>query len=201
MAKTISRGYTKWVIGVLCFSLLFGIVGVISPTAHAAARSLSVAQNRAHASPASSACWTSPSYSNCDGYDPIVTGCNQGAYVLGGDPWYLGVYWSASGGHCLSNYAYVQGPYFTYNGQQYQFWLQEVTVTRRNSPVPMELDYCTHFVRECSPTAWMSYTHTWETDMLYGYGSNGENQIQVCIYYSQGIRYTGITGFACSIWH
>ena len=146
MTKFVSRGCTKWLISLLCFSLLFGVVGLVWPSAHAATHSVSIPHNRLHTSPSASACWTYPSYSNCDGYDPIITGCNQGATVLGGDPWYLEMFWSASNGHCLSNYAYVQGPYYTYNGQQYQFWLQEVTITRRNSPYPTVLDYCTHFV-------------------------------------------------------
>ncbi|MEO8974116.1 MAG: hypothetical protein ABI406_21210 [Ktedonobacteraceae bacterium] len=44
MTKPVSRGFTQWVVGVLCFSLLFGVAAFISPSAHAATRSVSVSQ-------------------------------------------------------------------------------------------------------------------------------------------------------------
>lgn len=47
MAKPISRGFTKWVIGVLCLSLLLGVAGFISPSAHAATLSVA-ASHTAH---------------------------------------------------------------------------------------------------------------------------------------------------------
>lgn len=56
----------------------------------------------------SSTCVSSPSASNCDGYDPAGSNCNSsnGAYILGGDASYLRMYWSPK---CQSNYFYVTG--------------------------------------------------------------------------------------------
>lgn len=139
MANIISRVHAKWIVGILCLSMLLGVAGFISPVA--SAHSIGHLTT-GHAHPNYGACYYTPNDWNCDGQDPIVQGCNRIAQHLGGDPWNINVYYAGQSGHCNSNYAYVIAP----NGV-----LQEVDFYRSDG---YDLSYFPN-------------TRTWETDLIY----------------------------------
>lgn len=130
-------------------------------------------------------CYILASTTTCDGTDPTQTGCSSDKTPLGGDPWYLTMYWST---HCSTNWALVYAP----SGDL-------VTVTIARSPtkswsnVDRQFIYCAPSRTSCPLGTWATfgpYTTGWITDILYA----PNEAVAVRITTTTGNTYT-------SIWH
>lgn len=152
-------------------------------------------------------CLNNPSNANCEGKDPAATGCNNGAYVLGGDASDTQVLWSPN---CSSNYAYLVAPSGYSQVYQVFFWRTPYgSLYTRNycnthgCPVAKTLYYCEQGDPLCnsSNSNWSNFHgyiqpgwRTFETDLLYAPNA----AVQVCVTF---LTSSGQPDNTCSSWH